>query len=115
MFNFGFNLPARLMNTKAASKPILRELAQDVFGRAVAYGKKKQLAVPFLLWLNKSSQLREAVLQLQRPDSRIREYLDNAVVDRYLDIYQRLGAPDTSVAVPVFRMLTFEIWLDSFF
>lgn len=115
LFDFGLNLPPNLLNNGRTSKPIMRALAADLFDESVACGKKKQLAVPFLLWLNESRQLRDAVLKLKKTDSRMREYLDNAVVDKYLDLYEREGATDKSVAVPIFRMLTFEIWLDLFF
>jgi asparagine synthase (glutamine-hydrolysing) len=115
VLNFCLSLPPNLMNQGRVTKPVIRALATDIFDHSVAHGKKKQLAVPFMLWLNESEQLREAVLKLKSPDSRMREYLDNDAVDKYLDIYEREGAPDTSVAVPIFRMLTFEIWLDLFF
>jgi len=115
MFHFGINLPRELLNDGRVTKPVIRSLATDIFDRSVAHARKKQLAVPFLLWLNESEQLREAVLQLSSPESRMREYLDTTVVDKYLDIYEREGAPDETVAVPLFRMLTFEIWLEMFF
>jgi len=115
ILDFAFSLPPNFLNQGRVSKPVIRALATDIFDKSVAHSKKKQLAVPFLLWLNESEQLREAVLNLRKPDSRIREYLDNTVVDKYLDIYEREGAPNESVAVPIFRMLTFEIWLELFF
>ena len=66
------------------------------------------------LWLNKSGQMRTAVLALKNRDSRIRAYLDNAAVDKYLGIYEKEGAQNEQTAVPIFRMLTFEIWLELF-
>jgi len=66
------------------------------------------------LWLNQSSQLRAAVLDLKNPASRIRGYLDNTAVDKYLNIYEREGAQSEATAVPIFRMLGFELWLEMF-
>jgi asparagine synthase (glutamine-hydrolysing) len=114
MFQFGLEMPDLARNSSGVAKPAVRSLAADIFGESFAYRKKQQLAAPMQLWLNRSAQLRAAVLNLKKPDSRIREYLDNGAVDRYLDIYEKEGAQSKSIAVPVFRMLTFEIWLEMF-
>jgi asparagine synthase (glutamine-hydrolysing) len=114
MFQFGLEMPDLARNSKGVTKPAVRSLAADIFGESFAYRQKKQLAAPMQLWLNESAQLREAVLKLKRPDSRIREYLDSVAVDKYLEIYEKEGAQGESVAVPIFRMLTFEIWLEMF-
>lgn len=114
ILQFGLNLPNSLRYSRSNSKPVLRSLAADILGDSFAKRRKQQLAAPMQIWLNESAQLREAVLQLKQPDSRIREYLDNSAVDRYLDAYERDGAALDSVAVPVFRMLSFEIWLEMF-
>jgi asparagine synthetase B (glutamine-hydrolysing) len=114
MFQFGLEMPDRARNWKGVVKPAVRSLAAGIFGDSFAYREKKQLAAPMQLWLNQSAQLRDAVLRLKRSDSRVREYLDNAAVDRYLDIYEREGARSETVAVPIFRILTFEIWLEIF-
>jgi len=53
-------------------------------------------------------------MNLKKPDSRIRAYLDNTAVDKYLDIYEREGAQSEATAVPIFRMLGFELWLRMF-
>lgn len=114
IFQFGLEMPDHLRNADGVNKPVVRGLAADIFDRKVAYGEKKQLAAPMPLWLNESEQLREAVLNLRRPDSRIREFLDHSVMDKHLEIYAREGASSEPVAVHLFRMLTFEIWLDMF-
>ncbi|MGI9393783.1 MAG: hypothetical protein ACR2OY_03990, partial [Boseongicola sp.] len=64
--------------------------------------------------LNESEQLRDAVFDLKKPDSRVREFLNMEAGDRYLAQFEREGAASEAVAVPIFRMLTFEIWLDTF-
>lgn len=114
LFQFGLEMPDRLRNANGVNKPVVRELAADIFDHSVAYREKKQLAAPMQLWLNESEQLREAVLDLRKSDSRMREYLDNAVADKYLRTYERDGAGRESVSVPIFRMLTFNIWLEMF-
>jgi len=114
MFQFGLELPDQLRSLNGIHKPAVRSLAADLFGDEVAYKEKKQLAAPMQLWLNKSEQLRNAVMNLKRPNSQIRSYLDNDVVDQYLDIYESEGAQSETTAVHLFRMLTFEIWLDTF-
>jgi len=53
-------------------------------------------------------------MNLTKPDSRSRAYLDNTAVDKYLDIYEREGAQSEATAVPIFRMLGFELWLQMF-
>lgn len=114
MLRLSLQMPAAQFNSGGVTKPAVRSLAADVFGDSFAYGEKKQLAAPMQLWLNQSAQLRQAVLDLKRPDSRVREYLDNSSLDRYLDIYERDGAQSESIAIPIFRMLSFEIWLEMF-
>lgn len=114
MFQFGLELPDKLRFANGIGKPAVRAIASDLFGDDIAYRQKKQLAAPMQLWLNKSQQLNSAVLNLKRTDSRIREYLHEPTVDQYLDTYEREGAMNESVAVPVFRMLAFEVWLDRF-
>jgi hypothetical protein len=74
----------------------------------------RSYSMAFSLWLGKSEQLRDAVLNQRKPDSRIREHLNIVAGDRYLAQYEKEGASSESVAVPIFRMLTFEIWLDTF-
>jgi asparagine synthase (glutamine-hydrolysing) len=114
IFQFGLELPDHIRNSNGINKPAVRSLAADRFGDTVAYREKKQLAAPMQLWLNQSDQLRSAVMNLKKPDSRIRAYLDNAAVDKYLDLYQREGAQREATAVPLFRMLGFELWLERF-
>lgn len=114
IFQFGLEMPDELRNSNGVNKPVVRGLAADIFDNTVAYGEKKQLAAPMPLWLNESEQLREAVLNLRKPDSRFREFLDQRVADHHLDIYAREGASSEPVAVHLFRMLTFEIWLEMF-
>ncbi len=114
ILQFGLEMPDELRNANGVNKPVVRGLAADIFDQKVAYGVKKQLAAPMPLWLNESDQLRDAVLNLRRPDSRFREFLDQRVADHYLDIYAREGASSEPVAVHLFRMLTFEIWLEMF-
>jgi len=114
MLQFGLEMPNQLRSANGVHKPAVRSLAADLFGDEVAYRKKKQLAAPMQLWLNKSAPLRAAILDLRHSKSRIRNYLDNEVVDRYLETYEHEGAQNESTAVPLFRMLTFEIWLDMF-
>lgn len=114
ILQFALEMPDELRNSGSTSKPVLRSLAADLFDREVAYGEKKQLAAPMSLWLDESEQLRDAVLNLKKPDSRIREHLNMVAGDRYLAQYEKEGASSEAVAVPIFRMLTFEIWLDTF-
>jgi len=114
IFQFGLEMPDHLRSANGITKPTVRSLAADLFGDTVAYRQKKQLAAPMQLWLNQSSQLRAAVLDLKNPASRIRGYLDNTAVDKYLDIYEREGAQSEATAVPIFRMLGFELWLEMF-
>ncbi|MGY8795396.1 MAG: asparagine synthase-related protein [Woeseiales bacterium] len=72
ILQFALEMPDELRNLGKTSKPILRSLAADLFDREVAYGEKKQLAAPMSLWLDKSEQLRDAVLNLRtgQPHSR---------------------------------------------
>jgi asparagine synthase (glutamine-hydrolysing) len=114
LFQFGLELPDQFRNSNGVNKPAVRSLAADLFGKDVAYRKKRQLAAPMQMWLNQSEQLRNAVMGLKDADSRIRSYLDNTVVNRYLEQYEREGAQSESIAVHLFRMLAFEIWLESF-
>jgi asparagine synthase (glutamine-hydrolysing) len=114
MFQFGLELPDQLRFANNISKPAVRSIAADLFGNEVAYRQKKQLAAPMQLWLNKSKQLNDAVLKLKRSDSRIRAYLHQPTVDKYLSAYEREGAQSESIAVPLFRMLAFEVWLETF-
>ena len=114
ILQFGLEMPDELRNANGVNKPVVRGLAADIFDRTVAYGEKKQLAAPMPLWLNESEQLREAVLNLSKPDSRLREFLDQRVADDYLKTNAREGASSEPVAVHLFRMLTFEIWLEMF-
>jgi asparagine synthase (glutamine-hydrolysing) len=114
MFQYGLELPDQIRHLNGTYKPAVRSLAADLFDETVAYREKRQLAAPMQLWLNESSQLRTAVLELKNRDSRIRAYLDNAAVDKYLETYEKEGAQNERTAVPVFRMLTFEIWLEMF-
>jgi len=114
ILQFALEIPDELRNSRDASKPILRSLTADIFDHEVAYGEKKQLAAPMSLWLDESEQLRDAVLDLRKPDCRIREYLNMEAGDRYLAQYEKDGASSEAVAVPIFRMLTFDIWLDTF-
>jgi len=114
ILQFALEMPDTLRNSGDTSKPVLRSLAADVFDDEVAYGEKKQLAAPMSMWLNESEQLRDAVFALKKPDSRIREFLNMTVGDRYLATFEKEGASAEAIAVPIFRMLTFEIWLDTF-
>jgi len=114
IFQFGLDMPYRARNSRKESKPALRSLAADLFGDSFANREKQQLAAPMQIWLDQSAQLREAVLDLKQSNSRIRQYLDNSVVDKYLSTYETEGAGRESLAVPIFRMLTFEIWLEMF-
>ena len=114
IFQLGLDMPYRVRHSRSESKPALRSIATDIFGNTFANREKQQLAAPMQIWLDQSAQLREAVLDLKKPDSRIREYLDSSAVDRYLDAYEKEGARRESVAVPIFRMLSFEIWLEMF-
>lgn len=114
MLEFGFSLPERLRIGDGFEKPILRGLAQERFGSELAYRKKRQLAAPMMLWLNRSEQLRTLVLRLRSPVSRIREYLDGAAVDRCLADYERHGARSGVTSRTVFRLLGFELWLETF-
>jgi asparagine synthase (glutamine-hydrolysing) len=114
MFQFGLEIPDQIRSSRGIHKPAVRSLAADIFDEAVAYRPKKQLAAPMRLWLNESKQLRTAVLALKSRDSRVRTYLDNTALDMYLDIYEKEGAQNERTAVPIFRILTFEIWLELF-
>lgn len=111
---FGLEMPDQIRSSRDIHKPAVRSLAADIFDETVAYRPKKQLAAPMRLWLNESKPLRTAVLALKSRDSRVRTYLDNTAMDRYLDIYEKEGAQNERTAVPIFRMLTFEIWLEMF-
>ncbi|MFV2033239.1 MAG: asparagine synthase-related protein, partial [Gammaproteobacteria bacterium] len=114
MLQFGLEIPDQIRHSNGIYKPAVRSLAADLFDESVAYREKRQLAAPMQLWLNESSQLRTAVLDLKNRNSRIRAYLDNAAVDNYLETYEKEGAQNERTAVPIFRMLTFEIWLEMF-
>jgi asparagine synthase (glutamine-hydrolysing) len=114
IFQFGLEMPYHARHSRSESKPALRSLAADIMGDSFANREKQQLAAPMKIWLDQSAQLREAVLNLKQANSRIREYLDNSAVDKYLAAYERDGAKSESVAVPIFRMLSFEIWLEMF-
>jgi len=114
IFQFGLEMPYHARHSRSESKPALRSLAADILGDSFANREKQQLAAPMQIWLDQSAQLREAVLNLKQPNSRIREYLDNSAVDKYLAAYERDGAKSESVAVSIFRMLSFEIWLEMF-
>lgn len=114
MFQFGLELPDRLRYANGVYKPAARSLAADIFGDEVAYRKKKQLAAPMQMWMNRSSQLRNAIISLKDDDCRVRSYLDNDVMNQYLARYEAEGAKSEATAVPLFRMLAFEIWLETF-
>lgn len=114
IFQHGLELPDRLRVVNGASKPALRELATEYVGSSLANRRKRQLAAPMALWLDESKQLRAYVLELKKPDSRIRSYLDNDVVNIYLREYEERGAAGARVARTVFRMLTFELWLEAY-
>jgi len=114
LLELGLSLPERLRIRDGYEKPILRELARDRFGTELAYRAKRQLAAPMTLWLNRSEQLRAQVLRLKDPGSRIRGYLDNEAVDRYLAAYEQHGARSGPVSRTIFRLIGFEIWLEMF-
>ncbi len=114
LLEFGLALPERLRIRDGYTKPILRGLAREHFGDELAYRAKRQLAAPMTLWLNQSEQLRAQVLRLKDPGSRIRGYLDNGAVDRYLAAYEQHGARTGPVSRTVFRLLGFELWLEAF-
>ena len=114
LLEFGLALPERLRIQGGYAKPILRGLAEQHFGKELAYREKRQLAAPMMLWLSRSEQLRAAVLRLKEPGSRIRAYLDNASVDRHLDTYEQHGANSGLTSRTVFRLLGFELWLEMF-
>jgi len=114
ILQYGMNLPDELRVHNGVRKPILRALAADKFGRSFAYDRKKQFAAPMALWLKNSGQLRDAVLQLKNSQSRIRDYLDGEILDKHLTTYEKHGALDGLTSRTIFRMLSFEIWLDLF-
>jgi len=114
MLAFGLSLPERLRIGDGFAKPILRGLARERFGSELAYREKRQLAAPMMLWLNRSEQLRALVLRLRSPASRIREYLEGAAVDRCLADYERHGARSPVTSRTVFRLLGFDLWLETF-
>lgn len=114
LLDFGLALPERLRILGGHTKPILRGLVQERLGNVRAYCEKRQLAAPMNLWLNRSQQLREMVLRLKDPGSRIRDWLDNGAIDRHLANYERHGANTALTSRTVFRLLSFELWLEMF-
>jgi asparagine synthase (glutamine-hydrolysing) len=114
LLQLGMELPDQLRVDGGFSKPVLRSLAADQFGKTMAYRSKKQLAAPMALWLDRSDQLRSAVLKLKSPNTRLREYVNNDVLNMYLNTYEDQGISNNQLSRSLFRMLSFEIWLKKF-
>jgi len=114
MLQLALEMPYRFKVEGKVYKPCIRRLVAAKVSPAYAYGKKRQLASPTALWFRKSAGLRQAVLSLKSPKSRIREYLHGPTVDDYLRRYESSFAENQDVRRAVFRMLGFELWLRMF-
>jgi asparagine synthase (glutamine-hydrolysing) len=107
-------MPYNLKISNGTTKPCLRDIVAARISPQVAYAEKKQLSSPTELWLRRNKEVRDAIMALQSPDSRIREYLSESKIDDYLTRYGASYGADVTVQRAVFRMLGFEMWLDAF-
>ena len=66
------------------------------------------------LWLDNSGPLRDRVFELGSPAARFRSYVDAAPFDQLLAEFKKHGAHRVHVMRSIFRMLSFEVWLELF-
>jgi asparagine synthase (glutamine-hydrolysing) len=103
-------LPDAMKLKGRRTKIILRETFADLIPPEVQRRGKMGFGVPFGLWFR--GALREVLHDhLLSPEARYRDYLSSAYVHR---LVKRHDAGEADLGLPLWTLLTFEIWLRSF-
>lgn len=99
------------------TKPVMRMLAAEKFSLKFAHLQKKIFASPLHDWMNHSKRLNQAIDDLSRPHSLIKDYLEPGVIDGLIARYREHGFGGRDgwrLAQLLFLLLGFEVWLATF-
>jgi asparagine synthase (glutamine-hydrolysing) len=103
-------LPDAMKLGRGRTKIILREAFADLIPAEIQRRGKMGFGIPFGLWFR--GVLRDAIHDhLLSPGSRYREYLSASYVR---DLVERHERGQRDLGLPLWTLLTFEIWLRSF-
>jgi asparagine synthase (glutamine-hydrolysing) len=103
-------LPDAMKLSRGRTKVILREAFEDLIPADIQRRGKMGFGIPFGLWFR--GTLRDALHDhLLSPQARYRDYLSTAYVHRLVKRHDEGGA---DLGLPLWTLLSFEIWLRSF-
>jgi asparagine synthase (glutamine-hydrolysing) len=110
LMEFVAGLPDSMKLARGRTKIILRETFDDLIPREIQRRGKMGFGIPFGLWFR--GALREALHDhLLSPQARYRDYLSSSYVHR---LVKRHDEGDADLGLPLWALLSFEIWLRSF-
>lgn len=103
-------IPDSMKLARGRTKIILRETFDDLIPAEIQRRGKMGFGIPFGLWFR--GALREVLHDhLLSPQARYRDYLSSAYVHR---IVRQHDAGEADLGLPLWTLLSFEIWLRSF-
>lgn len=107
LMEYAARVPDGLKLSRGQTKIILREAFQDLVPDQIQRRGKMGFGIPFGLWFR--GALREPLRDhLLAPDARYGEYLSTAVVH---ELVRKHDAGEADLGLPLWTLLTFEIWL----
>jgi asparagine synthase (glutamine-hydrolysing) len=110
LMEFAAGLPDSMKLARGRTKIILREAFDDLIPPEIQRRGKMGFGIPFGLWFR--GALREALHDhLLSPQARYRDYLSSSYVHR---LVKRHDEGDADLGLPLWALLSFEIWLRSF-
>lgn len=94
------------------TKPILKDLADQLLPRELVHRRKIGLRLPYDVWLADDSRLGRYLPLLTDPDSRLAAYGDGKRLQRVVEDFRR-GKRETDGLPRMFQLVNTELWLRS--